>query len=58
MTTEAQFRADEMRHLQRKSKALWRRVRAGEDTALLRGRIDRLEALQAALMGFPEFLAE
>jgi hypothetical protein len=56
--TEAAYRASEFQSLTLMGEALWARLRAGEDTTLLRARIDRIEALKAALCGFPEALAQ
>ncbi|MGV2916367.1 hypothetical protein [Streptomyces alfalfae] len=47
----------EWRQITRKLEALYGAVRAGEGTEYSRQRIRRLEALQAALQGFPEALA-
>jgi hypothetical protein len=47
----------EWRHITRQLEALYGAVRAGDDSAYTRQRIGRLEALQAALQGFPEALA-
>lgn len=52
-----QFRADELAQLQALERALWARVWAGEDTAYLRQRLGRIEALRAALCGFPVAIA-
>lgn len=55
---EAAFlRELEWRQITRKLEALYGAVRAGEGTEYTRQRIRRLEALQAALQGFPEALA-
>jgi hypothetical protein len=54
----ASFRAAELRQAQQQSQALWARVMAGEDSPRLRQRIERLEALQTALMGYPAVLAD
>jgi hypothetical protein len=47
----------EWRQITRKLEALYGAVRAGDGSAYTRQRIGRLEALQAALQGFPEALA-
>ncbi|OKK02736.1 hypothetical protein AMK26_24440 [Streptomyces sp. CB03234] len=55
---EAAFlRELEWRHITRQLEALYGAVRAGNGTEHIRQRIRRLEALQAALQGFPEALA-
>lgn len=55
---EAAFlRELEWRHITRQLEALYDAVRAGEGTEYTRQRIRRLEALQAALQGFPEALS-
>ncbi|KMS91731.1 hypothetical protein ACZ91_08810 [Streptomyces regensis] len=55
---EAAFlRELEWRHITRQLEALYGAVRAGEGSEYTRQRIRRLEALQAALQGFPEALA-
>ncbi|GLV74975.1 hypothetical protein Shyhy02_29750 [Streptomyces hygroscopicus subsp. hygroscopicus] len=47
----------EWRHITRQLEALYGAVRAGDGSVYTRQRIGRLEALQAALQGFPEALA-
>jgi hypothetical protein len=55
---EAAFlRELEWRHITRRLEALYGAVRAGDGSVRTRERIGRLEALQQALMGFPEALA-
>lgn len=53
----AWFRQVEWQRITRQLEALYGAVRAGDDTVRTRERIGRLEALQKALMGFPEALA-
>jgi hypothetical protein len=47
----------EWRHIAGKLEALYARVSAGDDSVHTRERIGRLEAMQAALQGFPGALA-
>lgn len=47
----------EWRHITRQLEALYGAARAGDGSTRTRERIGRLEALQQALMGFPEALA-
>ncbi|MFE2261392.1 hypothetical protein [Streptomyces griseosporeus] len=57
MNSEAEYRDLEFQYVTARLNVLYARVRAGEDSAVLRERIARLEALQQALCGFPEALA-
>ncbi|MFE7954284.1 hypothetical protein [Streptomyces sp. NPDC057413] len=57
MNSEAEYRDLEFAYVTARLNVLYARVRAGEDSAVLRERIARLEALQQALCGFPEALA-
>jgi hypothetical protein len=55
---EARFyREVEWKRIARTLEALYGAVRAGDGSVRTRERIGRLEALQQALMGFPEALA-
>ncbi|MFF0161802.1 hypothetical protein ACFYRY_30320 [Streptomyces sp. NPDC005263] len=51
------YREVEWKRIARTLEALYGAVRAGEGTEYTRQRVSRLEALQQALMGFPEALA-
>ncbi|MDH6214669.1 hypothetical protein [Streptomyces pseudovenezuelae] len=51
------YREVEWKRIARTLEALYGAVRAGDVSARTRERIGRLEALQQALMGFPEALA-
>ncbi|MGW0987918.1 hypothetical protein ACWD46_17065 [Streptomyces sp. NPDC002486] len=53
----AWFRQVEWQRITRQLEALYGAVRDGDGRVLTRERIGRLEALQQALMGFPEALA-
>jgi hypothetical protein len=53
----AWFREVEWKRITRQLEALYGAVRAGDGSVRTRERIGRLEALQQALMGFPEALA-
>lgn len=53
----AWFRQVEWQRITRQLEALYGAVRAGDGSVRTRERIGRLEALQQALMGFPEALA-
>lgn len=53
----AWFREIEWRRITRQLESLYVAVRAGDGSAYTRQRIGRLEALQAALQGFPAALA-
>ena len=53
----AWFRQVEWQRITRQLEALYGAVRAGDGSVYTRQRIRRLEALQAALQGFPEALA-
>ncbi|WP_409470769.1 hypothetical protein [Streptomyces sp. HC307] len=48
----------EMRRITRKLDALYAAQAAGDSSVLTRQRVERLEALQQALMGFPAALAQ
>jgi hypothetical protein len=48
----------EMRRIMRKLEALYAAQAAGDGSTCTRQRVERLEALQQALMGFPEVLAK
>ncbi|MFZ3595446.1 hypothetical protein [Streptomyces sp. BH104] len=50
--------ADEFRRVSAKLEALYAAVRAGDTSTLTRQRVERLEALQAALCGFPGQLSK
>jgi hypothetical protein len=54
---EAEERVAEWRRITRRLDALYAAQAAGDETVLTRQRIARLEALQAALCGFPEQLS-
>lgn len=56
--TESRYRLIEILKIQRQSKALWARLRRGNDSAVLRACIERLEVLLMALGGSLEVLAE
>lgn len=56
--SEAVFKAAEFTEITRKLETLYALLRGSEGSALLRARAERLEALQQALCGFPEVLAE
>lgn len=47
---------DEVRHITRTLDVLYERQRNGDNTAHLRGRIRRWEAVQAVLQGYPAAL--
>lgn len=51
------LREAEWHQIDRQLTALYRAVRAGDDSVRTQQRVTRLEALQAALCGFPEALA-
>jgi hypothetical protein len=55
---ERGFLTAELPEIQRQSKALWARLRHGEDSSVLRARIDRLERLLMGPGWFTEVLAE
>lgn len=55
---EAWYRAAEWRRIAGKLEAAYAAVMAGDDSPHTRERIGRLEALQAALQGFPDALAQ
>ncbi|MFD3834779.1 hypothetical protein ACFWWC_00750 [Streptomyces sp. NPDC058642] len=51
------LKREEWKHIARKLEGCYKAMWAGDDSILLRQRIERLEALQAALCGTPERLA-
>lgn len=51
------FLTAELTALRQQTNALIARVRAGDDSIYLRGRIDRIQAVMMALGGCPEVLS-
>ncbi|MBQ0974756.1 hypothetical protein KBZ00_27040 [Streptomyces sp. RK31] len=54
---ERRFLAAEIRYTTFRLDVLYRRQHKGDRTALTRQRVERLEALLAALQGFPDALS-